>query len=140
MKGPEFIINGFPHGGKRATQALTFKQITHDFAGLEENTYLLYIDSDIALHPDSMIEFIKAMEKNKSLVGMTGFISAISSKKANFLWYFQDCEYVVGQIISRSLEAGLLFSLNLTDCRIGWGNMSAWSFNYDSHERNVSSC
>lgn len=107
-KQVKFVINGFPHGGKRGTQALTFQQISKDFgAETLESTYLLYIDSDIILHPDAMIEFIKASEKNPTLVGMTGFISAISSRKANFLWYFQDCEYVVGQIISRSLEAGM---------------------------------
>ncbi|KAJ3357894.1 hypothetical protein HDU91_005361 [Kappamyces sp. JEL0680] len=106
-KDVNFVINMFPHGGKRNAQAMTFRQIAHDFRGRELDSFVLYLDSDIILYQDAMLEFLRAMEKNKKLVGMTGFISAISSAKANFLWYFQDCEYVVGQVISRSLEAGL---------------------------------
>ncbi|KAJ3342408.1 hypothetical protein HDU91_000543, partial [Kappamyces sp. JEL0680] len=102
-----FVINQFPHGGKRNTQAQTFKQIVRDFAGREMDSFVLYLDSDIVLHKDAMLEFLRAMEQNKSLIGMTGFISAISSRQVNFLQYFQDCEYVFGQIVARSLEAGL---------------------------------
>ena len=102
-----FRVNGFPHGGKRNTQAETFKLMKSHFSGRESDTFVLYVDSDIVLHPDAMLQFIRSLEKNKSLIGMTGFISAISSRKINFLWYLQDCEYAVGQIIIRSLEAGL---------------------------------
>lgn len=102
-----FIINRFPHGGKRHTQALTFNEIKRTYAGKERGTFVLFIDSDIILYEDCMIEFVRAMEKNKQLVGMTGFISAISSKERNFYWYLQDCEYVVGQVFARSLEAAL---------------------------------
>ncbi|KAI8894370.1 chitin synthase-domain-containing protein [Globomyces pollinis-pini] len=102
-----FVINLFPHGGKRNTQALTFQEISLTYAGRERGTYVLFIDSDIILHKDCMLEFLRAMETNKDLVGMTGFISAISSRARNFYWYFQDCEYVVGQVFARSLEAAL---------------------------------
>jgi cellulose synthase/poly-beta-1,6-N-acetylglucosamine synthase-like glycosyltransferase len=109
FKEVTFIINQFPHGGKRNAQALSFIQMAKDFAGRERDTFVLYLDSDIVLHKDAMLEFLRAMEANKGLVGMTGFISAISSQKVNFLQYFQDCEYVFGQIIARSLEAGTPF-------------------------------
>lgn len=102
-----FIINRFPHGGKRNTQALTFAEISRTYAGKERGTFVLFIDSDIILYEDCMIEFVRAMERNKQLVGMTGFISAISSRERNFYWYLQDCEYVVGQVFARSLEAAL---------------------------------
>ncbi|KAJ3361752.1 hypothetical protein HDU91_003769 [Kappamyces sp. JEL0680] len=106
-KNVTFVVNLFPHGGKRNTQALTFKQMAKDFRGRELDSFVLYLDSDIVLHKDAMLEFLRAMEQNKGLIGMTGFISAISSRQVNFLQYFQDCEYVMGQIIARSLEAGL---------------------------------
>ncbi|KAL2915570.1 hypothetical protein HK105_204972 [Polyrhizophydium stewartii] len=106
-KGAYFIINRFPHGGKRNAQALTFEQINEMYGPVEDKTYVLFIDSDIVLYPDCMIEFVRAMEKSRHLVGMTGFISAMSSQKPNLLVYFQDCEYVVGQVFWRSLEAAL---------------------------------
>ncbi|KAJ3322188.1 hypothetical protein HDV06_003248 [Boothiomyces sp. JEL0866] len=102
-----FIVNRFPHGGKRNTQAATFEQITDAYEGREKGTFVLFIDSDIILHRDCMLEFLRAMEDNKEMVGMTGFISAISSRGFNPYWYFQDTEYVIGQIFSRALEAGL---------------------------------
>jgi chitin synthase len=76
-QGINFIINLFPHGGKRNTQALTFQEISNSYKGREKGTFVLFIDSDIILHGDCMLEFLRALEKNKQLVGMTGFISAM---------------------------------------------------------------
>ena len=106
-QGVKIIVNRFPHGGKRSTQALTFDQIKGSFRGKQSGTFVLFIDSDIILYPDCIVEFVRAMEKQKDVAAMTGFISAISSRSSNFYWYFQDCEYVVGQVFARSLEAAL---------------------------------
>ncbi|KAL5040488.1 hypothetical protein RTP6_007488 [Batrachochytrium dendrobatidis] len=106
-KGVQFVINRFPHGGKRGTQAHTFQQIKQMYSAVESQTYVLFVDSDIILYPDCMIEFVRAMEKGKNLVGMTGFISAISSRERNILLYCQDCEYLTSQVFWRSLEASL---------------------------------
>lgn len=78
-QGINFIINLFPHGGKRMTQARTFQEISNSYRGREKGTFVLFIDSDIILHGDCMLEFLRALEKNKNLVGMTGFISAMYS-------------------------------------------------------------
>jgi chitin synthase len=75
--GINFIINLFPHGGKRVTQAKTFQEISNTYRGREKGTFVMFIDSDIILHGDCMLEFLRALEKNKQLVGMTGFISAM---------------------------------------------------------------
>ena len=72
-----FVVNRFPHGGKRHAQALTFNEIKHAFYGKEDDTFLLFIDSDIVLHEDCLIEFVRAMDKQPNLIGMTGFISAM---------------------------------------------------------------
>ncbi|KAH6600209.1 hypothetical protein BASA50_002477 [Batrachochytrium salamandrivorans] len=106
-KGVQFVVNRFPHGGKRGTQSRTFQQIKEMYSIVEEHTFVLFIDSDIILYPDCMIEFVRAMEKGKNLIGMTGFISAISSRERNILLYCQDCEYLTSQVFWRSLEASL---------------------------------
>ena len=77
FKKIHFVVNRFPHGGKRHTQSLTFQQIKKAFLDHEDNTFLLFIDSDIVLHDDCLIEFVRAMEKRPNLIGMTGFISAM---------------------------------------------------------------
>ncbi|KAI8913181.1 chitin synthase-domain-containing protein [Entophlyctis helioformis] len=96
--GVRFVVNRFPHGGKRNTQALTFEQIQTMFSAVEDSAYVLFIDSDIILYPDCMIEFVRAMEKDAT---------TSSSRERNMLCYFQDCEYMAGQVFWRSLEAAL---------------------------------
>ncbi|KAI9203723.1 chitin synthase-domain-containing protein [Polychytrium aggregatum] len=105
-RGVYFIVNRFPHGGKRHVQALTFNQIYHDPYFSEDDTLVLFIDSDIVLYEDAMVEFATALDKNPKLVGMTGFISVLA-KKPKFWWWFQDVEYVIGQVFNRALESGL---------------------------------
>ncbi|KAI9208382.1 chitin synthase-domain-containing protein [Polychytrium aggregatum] len=105
-RGVYFIVNRFPHGGKRHVQALTFDQIRYDPYFQKDETLILFIDSDIVLYEDAMVEFATALDKNPKLVGMTGFISVLA-KKPKFWWWFQDVEYVTGQVFNRALESGL---------------------------------
>ncbi|KAI9193541.1 chitin synthase-domain-containing protein [Polychytrium aggregatum] len=105
-RGVYFIVNRFPHGGKRHVQALTFDQIRCDPSLQHENTLILFIDSDIVLYEDAMVEFATALDKNPKLVGMTGFMSVLA-KKPKFWWWFQDAEYLTGQVFNRALESGL---------------------------------
>jgi cellulose synthase/poly-beta-1,6-N-acetylglucosamine synthase-like glycosyltransferase len=70
-----FVINRFSHGGKRNVQAMTYKEIVDTYKGMERGIFVILIDSDIILYPDCLLEFLHAMENNRNLVGMTGYIS-----------------------------------------------------------------
>jgi chitin synthase len=76
-RGINFIVNMFEHSGKRNTQALTFEEVRKTYQGRERGTFVMFIDSDMILHRDCVLEFLSAMEKDKNLVGMTGYISAM---------------------------------------------------------------
>ena len=73
----KFTVNRFPHGGKRNTQALTFAQIKEFYETQMDNTLLLFIDSDIVLYEDCIVEFGRSMFGKSSVVAMTGFISPV---------------------------------------------------------------
>ncbi|KAJ3127003.1 hypothetical protein HK098_006894 [Nowakowskiella sp. JEL0407] len=101
----------FPHNGKRATQAKTFKMMNKMYGGKgcnTERTFVLYIDSDIILERNAIYEFSRAMELEPHKVAYTGYITCRTSLAPwNFLVAFQDAEYLQSQLIHRSFEAVL---------------------------------
>ncbi|KAJ3124971.1 hypothetical protein HK098_000691 [Nowakowskiella sp. JEL0407] len=101
----------FPHNGKRATQAKTFKMMNKMYGGKGSNTertFVLYIDSDIILETNAIYEFSRAMELEPNKVAYTGYITCRTSLAPwNFLVAYQDAEYLQSQLIHRSFEAVL---------------------------------
>lgn len=94
----------FKHGGKKSAQEGALKKIKEKYSTARlNNSYLFFIDSDVILKKDCIYQFIKYMTKtNKN--SLTGMITCITSKKNNFLSYYQDIEYVSGQIFWRNME------------------------------------
>lgn len=92
----------FPHGGKKSAQYGAFKEMEKDNKNLQDSL-VFFIDSDIILDQNCLSHFTYSMEKyNKS--AMTGLITCITSENPSFLTFYQDIEYVSGQILWRNLE------------------------------------
>jgi cellulose synthase/poly-beta-1,6-N-acetylglucosamine synthase-like glycosyltransferase len=93
----------FPHGGKKSAQQGGYNMIKTDYNDLDlANSILFLTDSDIQLKKDSLWQFVRHMKLyNKTC--LTGMITCVSSNK-NFLSYYQDVEYISGQIFWRNLE------------------------------------
>lgn len=99
--GFKMSICRFKHGGKKSAQYGAFKEIEEENDNLDDSL-LLFIDSDVILHNKCLIEFTKYMEHyNKS--GLTGMINCIASQTNSILSYYQDAEYISGQIFWRNL-------------------------------------
>lgn len=92
----------FEHGGKKSAQEGGYKMILNDQIYLNESLILL-MDSDIELKNDCLWQFTRHLELyNKT--SLTGMITCSQNHKINFLSYYQDIEYVSGQIMWRGLE------------------------------------
>ena len=102
LEGVLVSICRFKHGGKKSAQFGAFKEMEKDNRNLEE-ALVFFIDSDIVLKNDSLSQFTYFMEKNNKSA-LTGIISCIASKKPTFLTFYQDIEYISGQIFWRNLE------------------------------------
>lgn len=92
----------FEHGGKKSAQHGAFKEVEKDNKNVKDSL-IFFIDSDIILKSNSLAHFTYQMEKNNKSA-LTGIITCITSKNPNFLTFYQDIEYVSGQILWRNLE------------------------------------
>lgn len=90
------------HGGKKSAQRGAYHKINMRYTDLEDSL-VFFIDSDIVLDKKSLDLFNKEFDKGRKNV-LTGMISCITSK-FNLLTYYQDIEYMTGQLFWRSLEA-----------------------------------
>ena len=101
--GLQISICRFKHGGKKSAQYGAFKEMELDNRELQ-NSLVFFIDSDIILKSDSLDEFTKYMKYyNKS--ALTGMITCVTKNQKSFLSYYQDSEYISGQIFWRNLES-----------------------------------
>lgn len=101
-KNTRISILRFLHGGKKSAQMGAYNLIRQRYTNLEESL-LLFTDSDITLNVDALRFFNEEFNLTNKNV-LTGLITCNAS---NFLTYFQDIEYVTGQIFWRNLEAYL---------------------------------
>jgi cellulose synthase/poly-beta-1,6-N-acetylglucosamine synthase-like glycosyltransferase len=112
MELPEinFINNGLKisilrtkHGGKKSAQLSSYNFIKKSYnSDILKKSYIFYIDSDIILDKNSIKHFMFHMKTYNKTV-LTGMITCMA-KKRDFLTYYQDVEYVSGQILTRNLE------------------------------------
>lgn len=102
--GLKVSVCRFPHGGKKSAQqgAYNFIKSRHTSEQLKD-TLLFFIDSDIQLKSDALWQFVRHMEVKKKNC-LTGMITCVTSEKPSFLSYYQDIEYVSGQILWRNME------------------------------------
>ncbi|KAJ3069258.1 hypothetical protein HK102_006966 [Quaeritorhiza haematococci] len=107
FEGTRFTITRFPHNGKRATQGKTFKLINKLYRTDADNTFLLWIDSDVILHENAIPEFARAMKRDPRKIAYTGYITVRTSISYSPLLAYQDIEYFSGQLIERAFEAML---------------------------------
>jgi chitin synthase len=94
----------FAHGGKKSAQHSAIKLIEYMYTEEElNNSLLFFIDSDIILQKDVLVQFCDYMKRyNKNV--LTGLISCITSSSRSFLSLYQDIEYVSGQVFWRNFE------------------------------------
>jgi len=112
IDGTLIAICRFEHGGKKSAQYGGFKEMEKDMRILEEkrtsfkidDSLVFFIDSDIILKKDSLLQFYYYLKKFKKSA-LTGLISCIASEDSKFITYYQDIEYVSGQIFWRNLES-----------------------------------
>jgi chitin synthase len=126
INGLLIFICRFDHGSKKSAQHGAFKEIKKDnlnsLFSLNESLLFL-IDSDIILNKDSLSHFTCYLKKyNKS--GLTGLISCIVSENPTFLSFYQDIEYLTGQIFWRNVESYFLS----TTCLPGAFTILKYSF------------
>lgn len=106
-------VSRFQHGGKRHCQKKTFKlidSIYNEYLQLNDNMFVLFIDSDCILDKVCIQNFIYEMElkprpRNSRMLAMTGVITA-TTEKNTLLTLLQDIEYIHGQLFERAVESG----------------------------------
>jgi len=131
IDGTFIAICRFEHGGKKSAQYGGFKEMEKDMKILEEkrtsfiidDSLVFFIDSDIILKSDSLLQFYYYLEKFKKNA-LTGLISCIASDDPKFITFYQDIEYVSGQIFWRNLES----YFNSTTCLPGAFTILRYSF------------
>jgi len=131
IDGTLIAICRFEHGGKKSAQYGGFKEMEKDMKILEEkrssfkldDSLVFFIDSDIILKEDSLLQFYYYLERFKKNA-LTGLISCIASEDQKFITYYQDIEYVSGQIFWRNLES----YFNSTTCLPGAFTILRYSF------------
>jgi chitin synthase len=105
VDGLMISICRFKHGGKKSAQYGAFKLMESYYTpDVLKKSLLFFIDSDIILKPDSLAHFTYHM-KTYNKTCLTGLISCIASGKPNFLTFYQDIEYISGQIFWRNAES-----------------------------------
>ncbi|KAG0241063.1 hypothetical protein BGW41_006400 [Actinomortierella wolfii] len=113
-RGVQITVSRFPHGGKRLTQKKTFSligTIYKDYPEKTDHLFVLFIDSDILLHPATLGNFMWEMElkpgSRKDMLGMTGVITVTTKQNMSFIALLQDMEYVHGQFFGRAIESAV---------------------------------
>jgi chitin synthase len=104
--GLNISILRLPHGGKKSAQYGGFKEISRHYPNSLDDSLVFFIDSDIVLKDDSLSQFTHYMQKYDKYC-LTGMITCIASDKPNFLTYYQDIEYISGQVFTRNMETYL---------------------------------
>ncbi|KAK2764298.1 hypothetical protein FQN54_008990 [Arachnomyces sp. PD_36] len=111
-KGARITVSRFKHGGKRHCQKLTFKLIDKvyaDYLKLNDNLFVLFIDSDCNLDSFCLQNFMYDMElkpgSKRNMLAMTGVITS-TTEKNSLITILQDMEYIHGQLFERSVESG----------------------------------
>ncbi|KAG0197184.1 hypothetical protein BGX28_009305 [Mortierella sp. GBA30] len=113
FRGVQITVSRFPHGGKRLTQKKTFGLINSIYKEYPEKTdhlFVLFIDSDILLHPSTIANFVWDMQlrkNNTDMLAMTGVITVTTKEDMSFINLLQDIEYVHGQFIGRAVESAV---------------------------------
>jgi chitin synthase len=114
----------FDHGGKKSAQYGAFKEIEKDKDNaMLKDSLVFFIDSDIILQKDSLSRFTFDMENNKKSA-LTGMITCITSENPNFIKFYQDVEYITGQILWRNSEV----YMGSTTCLPGAFTILKYSF------------
>lgn len=124
IDGTLIAICRFEHGGKKSAQYGGFKEMKKDHSKeVLDMSLVFFIDSDIILKSDSLLNFYYYLEKFKKSA-LTGLISCIASDDPKFITFYQDIEYVSGQIFWRNLES----YFNSTTCLPGAFTILRYNF------------
>ena len=114
FRGVQITVSRFPHGGKRLTQKKTFgliNSIYKEYPDKTDHLFVLFIDSDILLHPSTIANFVWDMQfrpnHSNDLLAMTGVITVTTKTEMTFINVLQDIEYVHGQFIGRAIESAV---------------------------------
>ncbi len=110
LEGMLIHIMRSEHGGKKHAQKTALDQIEMDQTQESlKDSLIFFIDSDIILHKNCLNSFILYMNTyNKTCA--TGLITCTVKNTSNPLVYYQDVEYVSGQIYWRNFESKWGFS------------------------------
>jgi chitin synthase len=111
-KESRITISRFPHGGKRQCQKSTFKlidRIYEHYLKMNDNLFILFIDSDCILDSVCLQNFVYDMElspgNSRDMLAMTGVITS-TTRKHSIITLLQDMEYIHGQLFERTVESG----------------------------------
>ena len=104
IEGLKIYICRFKHGGKKSAQHGAFQLIEQfNSESLLKDSLIFLIDSDIQLKSDSLMQFTYYMQRYKRQC-LTGLITCVNSENPNFLTFYQDIEYISGQLFWRNME------------------------------------
>ncbi|KAK6507730.1 hypothetical protein TWF481_006152 [Arthrobotrys musiformis] len=114
--GSRVTVSRYKHGGKRHTQKKTFQMIDRlyeKYLKLQDDVYLLFIDSDCILDQFCVQNFMYEMDflpkrrkEQSQVMAMTGVItSRVDKGQGSFLTLLQDMEYIHGQLFERAIES-----------------------------------
>ncbi|KAI9142603.1 chitin synthase-domain-containing protein [Paraphysoderma sedebokerense] len=98
----------FPHGGKLSVQKYLYELISTRIPEVYPvDSYVLFIDSDTTVLPNTVSTFIDHFRLNPKELAATGFIVSRNGHGSNFWQQYQDAEYIFMQLGSRCAEAAL---------------------------------
>ncbi|KAJ3060578.1 hypothetical protein HDU98_003477, partial [Podochytrium sp. JEL0797] len=104
-RGVFVTICRFPHGGKRHAQKCSFEHLEGIYQGLLVKPLLLFIDSDIELDGEAILEFVEELNRpGGNREALTGLVTCKTKNTFSFWSVLQDTEYIESQMLHRNAE------------------------------------
>ncbi|KAI9188169.1 hypothetical protein H9P43_002560 [Blastocladiella emersonii ATCC 22665] len=105
-RGVQFTVCRFEHSGKLGTQRNMFErmQLELEEEGHVEDPYILFMDSDTAIMPDTVSQLVAEVQRYPQTRAVTGFVVSRNEDSYNFWRIMQDAEYIESMIY-RNAEA-----------------------------------
>ncbi|KAL7751095.1 hypothetical protein RI367_003675 [Sorochytrium milnesiophthora] len=95
-RGVRFTLFRFQHGGKLSTQKNMFENLQQSLQaeGVEEKPYVLFMDSDTAIMPDTVSQLVAELHRYPQSAACTGFVVSRNQDSYSFWRILQDAEYI----------------------------------------------
>ncbi|KAI9176034.1 hypothetical protein H9P43_006398 [Blastocladiella emersonii ATCC 22665] len=105
-RSTQITVCRFEHSGKLGTQRNMFERLQQELEneGHVEDPYILFMDSDTAIMPDTVSQLVAEVQRRPQTRAVTGMVVSRNEDCYNFWRIMQDAEYIESMIF-RNAEA-----------------------------------